>query len=252
MDRSKLRRVGLPFAVFVGLLVVWEALVRLLGIQQIVLPPPSGVAATMVRMAGIIGFHAWHTLLTTMVGFVAAVGLGLVLGFAIGAFVTFHDALYPLLVGFNSIPKAAVVPILVLWFGIGAVPAVLTAFLLAFFPVAVNVAVGVATMEPELRDVLRALGATRWQIFKKVAVPRTMPLFFASLKVAISSAFVGSVISETIAANAGIGYMMAFAASDFNTSLAFSGLFVLAVMGVLLYGLFAAIERHVTGWAYAE
>jgi NitT/TauT family transport system permease protein len=252
MNRARLRTVGLPLAVFVALLALWEALVPALGIQQIVLPRPSGIAVTMVELAGPIAFHAWHTLLTTLIGFVAAVTLGLLLGFVIGAFVTVHDAVYPLLVGFNSIPKAAVVPILVMWFGIGAVPAVLTAFLLAFFPVAVNVALGVATIEAELRDVLRALGATRWQLFKKVGVPRTMPLFFASLKVAISSAFVGSVISETIAANAGIGYMMAVAASDFNTRLAFSGLFILAVMGVLLYGLFAAIERRVTSWAYAD
>jgi NitT/TauT family transport system permease protein len=250
--RLAARGILLPLGVFLALLIVWEALVPLLGIQQIVLPPPSGVAVTMVETAGPIAFHAWHTLLTTLIGFGAAVALGLLLGFAIGASALCNEALYPLLVGFNSIPKAAVVPLLVMWFGIGTVPAVLTAFLLAFFPVAVNVAVGIATIEAELRDVLRALGATRWQLFKKVGAPRTMPLFFASLKVAISQAFVGSVISETIAANAGIGYLMAVAASDFNTRLAFGGLFVLALMGVLLYGFFAAIERRFTGWAYAD
>jgi NitT/TauT family transport system permease protein len=206
----------------------------------------------MIETAGPLAFHAWHTLLTTLIGFGAAVALGLFLGFAIGASATVHDALYPLLVAFNSIPKAAVVPLLVMWFGIGVVPAVLTAFLLAFFPVAVNVAVGLATLEAELRDVLRVLGASRWQTFRKVGVPRTMPLFFASLKVAVSSAFVGSVISETVAANAGIGYLMAVAAADFNTRLAFGGLFVLAAMGVALYGFFAAIERRLTGWAYVD
>jgi len=249
---ARLRRLVLPLGVFAGLVLVWELAVPAFRIQQIVLPAPSGIVRTMVQMAGPIAFHARHTLVTTLIGFGAAVGLGLLLGFLIGASVTARDALYPLLVGFNSIPKAAVVPMLVMWFGIGAVPAVLTAFLLAFFPVAVNVALGLATLEAELRDVLRVLGASRWQIFRKVGVPRTMPLFFASLKVAVSSAFVGSVISETVASNAGIGYLMAVAASDFNTRLAFGGLFVLAVMGVLLYGVFAVIERRVTGWAYAE
>ncbi|HXL46888.1 MAG TPA: ABC transporter permease [Candidatus Binatia bacterium] len=249
---ARLRQLVLPLGVFAGLVLVWELAVPVFRIQQIVLPAPSGIVRTMVQMAGPIAFHARHTLVTTLVGFGAAVGLGLLLGFLIGASVTARDALYPLLVGFNSIPKAAVVPMLVMWFGIGAVPAVLTAFLLAFFPVAVNVALGLATLEAELRDVLRVLGASRWQIFRKVGVPRTMPLFFASLKVAVSSAFVGSVISETVASNAGIGYLMAVAASDFNTRLAFGGLFVLAAMGVALYGVFAAIERRVTGWAYAE
>jgi NitT/TauT family transport system permease protein len=244
--------VVLPLVVFVALLILWEAAVPLFSIQQIVLPPPSGVAVTLVDTAGPILFHARQTLMTTLIGFGAAVVLGLVLGFAIGASATVNDAVYPLLVGFNSIPKAAVVPLLVMWFGIGSVPAVLTAFLLAFFPIAVNVAVGLATLEPELSDVLRVLGASRWQIFRKIGVPRTMPLFFASLKVAISSAFVGSVISETVASNAGIGYLMAVAASDFNTRLAFAGLFVLAALGVLLYGLFAAVERRMTGWAYSD
>jgi len=246
------RRALLPLVVFVALLGVWEIAVPLLDIQQIVLPRPSAVAQTMVQTAGPIAHHARHTLETTMIGFAAAVVLGLGLGFAIGASAAVHDGLYPLLVGFNSIPKAAVVPLLVMWFGVGTVPAVLTAFLLAFFPVAVNVAVGLATLEAELRDVLRALGASRWQIFVKVGAPRTMPMFFASLKVAVSSAFVGSVISETVASNAGIGYLMAVAASDFNTRLAFSGLFVLAAMGVVLYGLFAAIERRMTAWAYTD
>jgi NitT/TauT family transport system permease protein len=247
-----LRRGLLPAAAFVLIVALWEAAVAVLHIQQIVLPRPSAIAVTMLEMARPIAFHASQTLFTTLVGFAVAVALGLLLGFAIGASLTVHDALYPLLVGFNSIPKAAMVPLLVMWFGVGTVPAVITAFLLAFFPVAVNVALGLATLEAELRDVLRALGASPWQIFLKVGAPRTMPMFFASLKVAISSAFVGSVISETVAANAGIGYLMAVAASDFNTRLAFCGLFVLAAMGVLLYGLFAAIERHVTAWAYTE
>jgi NitT/TauT family transport system permease protein len=252
MSGAGARRVVLPLAVSAVIVLAWEAAVTLLRLHPIVLPPPSGVALTMASTAGPIAFHAWHTLVTTLAGFGAAVGLGLLLGFAIGSSATVNDALYPLLVGFNSIPKAAVVPLLVMWFGIGTVPAVLTAFLLAFFPVAVNVAVGLATLETELRDVLRSLGASRWQIFRKVGVPRTMPLFFASLKVAVSSAFVGSVISETVASNAGIGYLMAVAASDFNTRLAFSGLAVLAAMGVLLYGIFAVVERRMTSWAYAE
>ena len=116
-----------------------------------------------------------------------------------------YKACYPLLVGFNSIPKVAFVPVLVVWFGIGTVPAILTAFLISFFPVVVNVATGLATLEPELEDVLRSLGARRLDILFKVGLPRALPYFFASLKVAITLAFVGSVISETVASNLGIG-----------------------------------------------
>src|SRR5262249_43405456 len=156
---------------FVAVLVIWEVAVGVLRIQQIVLPTPRSIALTMAQTTGPLAFPARHTLVPTLPGFWVAVRLRLPLRFPLGASAPVHDAVYPLLVGFNSIPKAAMVPLLVMWFGIGAVPAVLTAFLLAFFPVAVNVAVGLATLESELRDVLRVLGASRWQIFRKVGVP---------------------------------------------------------------------------------
>lgn len=118
----------------------------------------------------------------------------------LGTFLLYHG-LYPLLVAFDSVPKVTVVPILVIWFGIGTVPAVITAFLINFFPIVVNVATGIATVEPELRDVLRALGARPGDIIRKVGLQRAIPYFFASLKIAITVALVGSIIAETVAAN---------------------------------------------------
>jgi NitT/TauT family transport system permease protein len=246
------RQIVLPLAVLVGLIVTWEGIVWGLHVPPIILPGPSAVARTMATTAGPIAYHAWHTLRTTLLGFGLAVALGLLLGFVVGLSTTGRDLLYPLLVGFNSIPKAAMVPLFVMWFGVGPVPAVLTAFTIAFFPVAVNIGTSLATLEPELRNVLRAFGASRWQAFVKVGLPRAMPTFFASLKIAVSAAFVGSVIAETVAADAGIGYLMAVAASDFNTPLGFCGLLVLAAMGTSLYGVFVAIERRATRWAYYD
>jgi NitT/TauT family transport system permease protein len=185
-----------------------------------------------------------------LLGFALAVVFGLALGILIGASALMYAALYPLLIGFNSIPKVAIVPILVIWFGIGAVPAVLTAFLISFFPIVVNVAIGLATLEPELRDVLRSLGARPMDILLKVGLPRSMPYFFASLKIAVTLAFVGSVISETIAGNRGIGYLMLSASSSFRVPLVFAGLIVVAVMGVGMYAVFALLERRFTGWAF--
>ena len=183
-------------------------------------------------------------------GFALAVAVGLALGLAVGASPLVYKACYPLLVGFNSIPKVAFVPVLVVWFGIGTVPAILTAFLISFFPVVVNVATGLATLEPELEDVLRSLGARRLDILCKVGLPRALPYFFASLKVAITLAFVGSVISETVASNLGIGYLMMSASSSMNMPLVFAGLMVIGVMGVVMYELFALVERRLTGWAH--
>src|SRR6201999_77868 len=181
---------------------------------------------------------------------------GMVVGVLLGVFVgvsrTAYNTAYPLLIGFSSIPKVAVVPIFVLWFGSGTVPAVLTALSICFFPIVVNIATGLATTEPELEDVMKTLRASKLDILWNVGLPRTMPYFFASLKVAVTLAFVGTVISETVASNRGIGNVMMIASSSFDVPLVFAGLLILAVLGVGLYVIFSLIEGRVTGWAHRK
>ncbi|HMR33890.1 MAG TPA: ABC transporter permease [Geminicoccaceae bacterium] len=239
-----------PWVATAALFLIWELGCWLLAIPEFILPTPSASLAALWQFAGAIWFNAVFTLWVTLLGFAIAVAFGLVLGVLIGASPLAYAALNPLLIGFNSIPKVAIVPVLVIWFGIGAVPAVLTAFLISFFPIVVNVATGIATLEPELKDVLRSLGARPIDILLKVGLPRAMPYFFASLKVAVTLAFVGSVISETIAGNRGIGYLMLQASSSFRVPLVFAGLIVVALMGILMYAAFAVLERRVTGWAF--
>ena len=175
--------------------------------------------------------------------------IGLLLGVLIGSSKLAYDTAYPLLVGISSIPKVAVVPIFVLWFGAGTVPAVLTAMIICIFPIVVNVSTGIATVEPELEDVMKSLKASKLEILWNVGLPRSLPYFFAALKVAITLSFVGSVIAETVASNKGVGNMMLIASSQFNVPLVFSGLMVLAVMGISLYAIFALLEGRMTGWA---
>jgi NitT/TauT family transport system permease protein len=238
-----------PWLFTVALLVLWEAAVRVFGIPAFLLPPPTAVAQAFVDYWGAIYRNSVFTLSTTLIGFALAVGFGLLLGLAVGWSRAIYAGLYPLMIGFNAIPKVAVVPILVLWFGIGFLPAVLTAFLISFFPIVVNVATGLATIEPELEDVLKALGASKFDIMRKVGIPRTLPYFFGSLKVAITLAFVGSVISESIASNYGIGNLMLQAQAQFQVPLIFAGLVALAVEGIVMYWLMALLETRMTGWA---
>jgi NitT/TauT family transport system permease protein len=174
---------------------------------------------------------------------------GIALGTLVGSSRLAYDVAYPLLVGFASIPKVAVVPIFVLWFGAGTVPAILTAMIMCIFPIVVNIATGLATTEPELEDVMRTLRASKLDILWNVGLPRTMPYFFASLKVAVTLAFVGTVISETVASNRGIGNVMMIASSNFDVPLVFAGLLILATLGVSLYVGFSFLEMRVTGWA---
>jgi NitT/TauT family transport system permease protein len=248
LRRRTLRRI-LPWVVIIGLFVLWEIFVRVFQIEQFVLPAPSAIFASGWQWRWPILDSAWQTLWTTVIGFFIAVIIGLLAGIALGSSTLVYDSFYPALIGFNSIPKVAVVPILVIWFGIGTIPAIITAFLIAFFPILVNVAVGIATVEPELQDVLRALGASRWQVVRKVGLPRSMPYFFASLKVAITFAFVGTIVAETVAANKGIGNLMLVASSRFEVPLAFAGLLVTSVMGIGMYLVSTFIERRTTGWA---
>lgn len=239
-----------PWLYTLALFVIWEGSVRLFSVPQFVLPAPSVIFATIVQFWPTIWTNSVQTLYTTLVGFALAVAGGLALGLLVGWSRFIYAGLYPLMIGFNAIPKVAVVPILVIWFGIGDVPAILTAFLIAFFPIVVNVATGLATIEPEMEDVLRALGAKKLDVMLKVGIPRSMPYFFGSLKIAITLAFVGSVISETIAANSGLGHMMLAAQSQFNVPLVFAGLIMLAIEGIAMYALMAWIEQRTTGWAH--
>jgi len=230
MSRKKLLSVQYsPWIASIGLFVIWEVVVRGLHVPAYILPTQSASLEAAWTFRDAIWMHAAQTLMTTLAGFAIAVAFGVVLGSLVGSSGAIYSAANPILIGFNSVPKVALVPILVMWFGIGSVPAILTAFLISFFPIVVNVATGLATLEPELRDVLRSLGASRLDILIKVGFPRSL--------------------SETVASNVGMGYLMMSASSKFNMPLVFAGLLVIAAMGVAMYGIFSAIERRSTRWA---
>lgn len=238
-----------PWLTTLALLVLWQLAVVVFHIENFVLPSPiEAIQALWINRYPLM-MHGLATLGTTLLGFAIAVVIGLLLGILIGSFRLVYVSLYPVLIGFNSVPKAALVPVLVIWFGVGTVPAVIAAFLLSFFPVVVNVAAGFATIEPELLDVLRVLGATRRDMILKIGIPRSLPYFFASLKIAITLSFVGSVIAEIVAGNNGIGNVMLIASSNFNVPLVFAALLLVGVMGVSMYAIFAALESRFTAWS---
>jgi NitT/TauT family transport system permease protein len=239
-----------PVATAAIALLLWQLVCSLFNIADFIFPSPLTIAQAMREYIGPIGEAAWKTFWVTMLGFSIAIAVGVLLGFLVGSSRLAYAAIYPLLVGFNAVPKAAIVPILIVWFGIGIGPGILTAFLISFFPITVNIATGLATLEPELEDVLRVLGAKRWDVLVKVGLPRSMPYFYASLKVAITLAFVGTVLAEMTAGDSGIGYLMQTAGSQQRMPLAFAGLVVIGVMAMAMYELFSWIEMRTTGWAH--
>jgi NitT/TauT family transport system permease protein len=238
-----------PWFTTAALFLLWQSAVLAFRIESFILPSPAAAFAAMYAHRGALWSNALSTLYTTLSGFAISVAVGSALGISVGSSRLVYKALYPVLVGFNSVPKAGLVPILVIWFGVSAAPSIITAFVLSFFPIVVNIAAGFAAMEPELLDVLRSLGATPLDIVTKIGMPRSVPYFFASLKIAITLAFVGSVVSELVAGNQGIGHVMLVAGSSFDVPLVFAALLVVSAMGIGMYGLFALLERRMTGWS---
>jgi NitT/TauT family transport system permease protein len=239
-----------PWILLIAVIVLWELVCRGFNVSEFVFPSPSRIGVALVEQRDVIFGHAVRTFWVTLLGFGISIVVGVLLGFLIGSSRMAYSAVYPLMTAFNALPKAAFVPVLVVWFGIGVGPAVLTAILISFFPIMVNIATGLATLEPELEDVLRVLGAKRWDVLVKVGLPRSMPYFYGSLKVAITLAFVGTTVSEMTAANEGIGYLLISAGSSMQMGLAFAGLVVVGAMAMAMYELFSLIERRTTGWAH--
>ncbi|MCC2632736.1 ABC transporter permease [Ramlibacter sp.] len=239
-----------PVLLAAALVLLWQVVVTGLDIPEYLFPSPWQIAQQFVEFKGPLLAAAWSTLWVTTVGFGLAIVVGVLLGFLVGSSRIAYAAVYPLMVGFNAVPKAAIVPILVVWFGIGIGPGILTAFLISFFPITVNIATGLATLEPELEDVLRVLGAKRWDVLVKVGLPRAMPYFYGSLKIAITLAFVGTVLAEMTAGDSGIGNLIQTAGSQQRMPLAFAGLAAISVMAMAMYEMFSWLEKHTTAWAH--
>jgi NitT/TauT family transport system permease protein len=246
---------SLVIASALGLLLlfaVWEVGVWATGVPLFILPPPSSVLATFWSVGHVLGPHVLTTIVGTLVSLIAGATLGMGMGLLIGYFPALSRLLYPLLGGLQALPMSAFIPIFVVWFGVGSTPKIVAGALIAFFPVVVNVVTGLRTIEPDLWEMLRVLGASRAQVFQKIGIPRALPYFFASLKVASAGAFIGNVVGEMISAGRGLGYVLVLATTSLNMPLAFTALTLLLMMGMVLFLCFDVVERRVAPWAFRD
>ncbi len=246
--RAQLVRYGMPILTLVVLVIVWEVVVRSLSLPKFLLPAPSAVYEATLSRAHEFPFHTWVTLYETLLGFVLAAGIGVVLAILITYSRVLQHTIFPLLVVTQAVPKVALAPLLLLWLGYGDAPKVLVAFLVSFFPVVVNVAAGLKAVEPEVIDLSRSLSASEWQTFRKVRFPSALPYFFSGLKVAITLSLIGAVIGEFVGADQGLGYMIVVSSAHVNTSLAFGAIFILGVMGIVLFFGVEMAERVFCRW----
>jgi NitT/TauT family transport system permease protein len=241
-----------PAATLLAVLVAWEAATWIFRIPRFVMPPPSAILAEAwdwrYRFIG----HAWVTLYETLGGFALSIAVGVPLAVLIVYSPALRSALYPLIVLAQSVPKIAIAPVLLLVLGHGEIPKVIVAFLVAFFPVVVDTATGLAATPPELLDLSRSYRASALKTFVKVRLPMAMPFFFAGAKVAITLAVIGAVVGEFVGSDKGLGYIILSATSYWKTELAFSSMILLSLMAILLFGAVSLVERLLCPWLVHE
>ncbi|MDN4587525.1 ABC transporter permease [Xenophilus aerolatus] len=237
-----------PFWLLLVLLVLWDLLVRLFKIPAYLIPPPMAVIKQLGADWSMLLQQSLPTLYATLGGFVASALIGVPIAMWIAYSRTVESFVYPLLVFSQSIPKVAVAPLFVVWFGFGIVPKVIAAFLLGFFPVVVSTVQGFKSVEPDVIDLARSMGAGPMKIFLKFRLPQALPAIFSGLKVSVTLAVVGAVVGEFVGSNSGLGFVLQRATGTFDLPLMFAALVVLSMMGVILFLIVELVERWLMPW----
>ncbi|MGU3495442.1 ABC transporter permease [Xanthobacteraceae bacterium A53D] len=245
---DKITRVIYPTLGLVGLLALWQAYVTLFHVPTAVLPRPLAVWDALIANWELILDEGKVTAIESVLGFLLAFLIGVPLAVAIALSRVLNLVFYPLLIATQSLPKVALAPLLLVWLGTGIESKLAAAWLVAFFPIVVDTATGLRATPPELLDLGASVRANAWQTFWKIRFPAALPFVISGAKVAITLAVIGAVIGEFIGSNEGLGNLLLVANSQVNTPLAFAALFGLAVLGLVLYGLVAGVEKLLEPW----
>ena len=238
----------LPVVTLAGALALWEAVIRVFKVPSFIMPAPSAILAEGWDWRYRFISHTWVTLYETLGGFALSIVIGVPLAVLIVYSPRLRNALYPLIVLTQSVPKIAIAPVLLLVLGAGEIPKVVVAFLVAFFPVVVDTATGLAATPSELLDLSRSYRASAFKTFLKVRLPMALPFVFAGAKVAITLSVIGAVVGEFVGSDKGLGYVILSATSYWKTELAFSSMILLSLMAILLFAAVELVERLTCPW----
>jgi len=232
-----------------GVLIFWEVVIRLFSVPTFVLPAPTAIIDALIANRGALAVAAQATALEVVLGFVLSALVGILVALVIVRFERFGKALYPLVVLFQNVPKVALAPIFILWFGYDLAPKVLLIVVIAFFPVAIDMLVGLQSVEPAFVALMRSVGASKGKILLRVRIPHSLPHLMAGLKVAITFSVIGAIVGEFAGANQGLGYVIQFASTQLDTPLIFAALIVVSVLGLAFYYIIEFAERWLVPWA---
>jgi NitT/TauT family transport system permease protein len=245
-------RLGLPPLIATGVLILaWYAMIWLLDLEPLYLPTPASVAGAFGTEWQMLLDHSWITVEESIFGLGLAVGVGVVLAVLIAEVPALNRAIMPLLVVSQAVPKVAVAPLFVIWFGFGIGPKVVVAFFVAFFPVVVSTASGLKSISREELDLFRTITPRRWPLYRHLKIPRAMPQFFDGVKVASSLALIGAIVGEFVSADEGLGYLVTIMNRDLRTPEMFAVFVMLSIVGIVLFYAVVLIERLLMPWFFA-
>ena len=237
-----------PVLLIVMILILWDVVIRVFNIPPYLIPTPFSVVEQLWNEWPMLVKEAGPTTWATLGGFALSVLVGVPIAMLIAYSKLVESYVYPLLVFSQSVPKIAVAPLFVVWFGFGIIPKIIIAFLLGFFPVVVSTVMGFKSVEQDMVDLARSMGSTRLQMFFKINLPQGLPAIFSGMKVSITLAVVGSVVGEFVGSNSGIGYVLQKANGNFDLPLMFAALVVLSMIGVILFALLDVLESLMIPW----
>jgi NitT/TauT family transport system permease protein len=244
-------RVASQIAVFAVFFVAWELIVDLMHVRPVILPSPSEVFVSIWTHRAYLMMHTWPTFLAVGGGFLFAAIAGVLIAIGIAYSKWVSEVTYPFLVAAQVLPKIALAPLFLIWFGFGLTPKIVIAALIAFFPIVINTARGLQSVDVELMQYMKSLGASWHEVFFKISLPWALPYMFASFKIAMTLAVVGAVVGEFVASDRGLGYVISYANISLDTELMFAGIFVLSALGVLFFLAVVLVEMALLSWQAA-
>src|SRR6476620_199249 len=244
----KLLRMLTPVAGILVFLAIWQVFVTVWKVPPYLLPSPVEIARTFINELPDLLRHGWVTVYEMIAGYVLAVAIAVPLAIAITSSQRFNEFVMPTMLFFQIVPKVAIAPLFLVWFGVGATPKILVAFLISFFPIVIDAAVGLRSMSSEMTDLARSMGASRMQVFTRFRLPTSLPYLFSGLKVAATLAIAGTVVGEFVGADKGLGYLLLVTNSNMQTALMFATIVALTIIGLVFYYLVELLESFLIPW----
>lgn len=248
LDMAEVRKKTLPWIGVAVFLIIWEVSVNITGVAAYLLPKPTLIWQTILNNLELLWFHSQVTAYEMILGYFLAIAVAVPLAIFITASASFDNFITPILLFLQTVPKIAIAPLFLVWFGVDTLPKVLVAFLISFFPIIIDTAVGLRSVSSEMIDLARSMGATPIQIFTRFRLPSSLPYLFSGLKVAATLAVVGAVVGEFVGADKGLGYLLLVTNSNLQTALMFGVIFALTLQGLILFYLIQFLENILIPW----